>query len=59
MVDPLDLEKATGAPVLNTKAIGIGVAELCVRLGLTQSPLTYNPADVKYHHFSESYFDGK
>jgi Asp/Glu/hydantoin racemase len=59
VVDPVDLEKATGAPVLNTKAIGIGVAELCVRLGLTQSPLTYNPADVKHHHFSESYFDSK
>jgi Asp/Glu/hydantoin racemase len=59
VVDPRDLEQATGAPVLNTKAIGIGVAELCVRLGLTQSPLTYNPDDVKYHHFSESYFDGQ
>ena len=59
VVDPVDLEKATGVPVLNTKAIGIGIAELCVRLKLTQSPASYTPADVKYQHFSESYFDGK
>ena len=38
---------------------GIGIAELCVRLKLTQSPASYTPADVKYQHFSESYFDGK
>ena len=31
LVDPVDLEKATGAPVLNTKAIGIQFAEMCVR----------------------------
>jgi Asp/Glu/hydantoin racemase len=59
VVDPVELEKATGAPVLNIMAIGIGVAELCVRLGLTQSPLAYDPAEVKHHHFSEFYFDKK
>src|SRR6516162_9360799 len=31
VVDPADLAKATGAQVLNTKAIGIRFAEMCVR----------------------------
>jgi len=41
IVDPDDLTPEAGAPVLNPKAIGIQFAEMCVRIGLSQSPLTY------------------
>jgi Asp/Glu/hydantoin racemase len=41
ILDPKELEKAVGAPVLNPRAIGIRTAELYVNLGLSQSPLTY------------------
>ena len=41
IVDPKDLEPEVGAPVLNPKAIGIHFAEMCVHLGMSQSPLTY------------------
>jgi Asp/Glu/hydantoin racemase len=41
VVDPIDLEKATGVQVLNTKAIGIRFAETCVSFGMTQSAITY------------------
>jgi allantoin racemase len=51
VVDPLDLEKAAGAPVLNTKAIGIAFAEMCVRLGLVHSPLSYPPCAASHKHF--------
>ena len=51
LVDPAELEKATGAPVLNTKAIGIQFAEMCVRLGITHSPLAYPPSPTKHIHF--------
>lgn len=56
VVSPVDLQRETGAPVLNTKAIGINFAELCVRMGMTQSPLTYPTADVRYKDFLESAF---
>jgi Asp/Glu/hydantoin racemase len=56
VVDPKELQRQTGAPVLNTKAIGIAFAEFCVRLGLAQSPLTYNPASLQHRDFSESAF---
>ena len=54
VVNPKDLEQATGAPVLNTKAIGINFAEACVRMGMRQSPIAYNPADVTHGDFMES-----
>jgi Asp/Glu/hydantoin racemase len=56
VVDPVDLQKATGAPVLNTKAIGINFAELCVKMKMIQSPLTYPAAAMKYADFGESMF---
>lgn len=58
VVDPADLQRQTGAPVLNTKATGIAFAEFCVRMGLSQSPLTYNPAALKHSDFLESAFSG-
>ena len=57
VVDPVELEQATNAPVLNTKAIGINFAELCVRMGMMQSPLTYTPIDgLKHEYFEQSAF---
>jgi Asp/Glu/hydantoin racemase len=52
VVDPSDLAQATGAQVLNTKAIGIRFAEMCVRFGMTQSALTYPRAKLTYEDFT-------
>ena len=41
VVDPVELGAATGVQVLNTKAICIAFAEMCVKLRMTQSALTY------------------
>jgi allantoin racemase len=51
IVDPRELEKSAGVPVLNTKAIGIAFAEMCVRLGLVHSPLSYPPCIASHEHF--------
>jgi Asp/Glu/hydantoin racemase len=51
VVDPKDLAKATGVQVLNTKAIGIRFAEMCVALKMTQSALTYPRAKLSYKDF--------
>jgi len=37
--------------VLNTKAIGIRFAEMCVACGMTQSALTYPRAKLSYEDF--------
>jgi Asp/Glu/hydantoin racemase len=52
VVDPADLAKATGAQVLNTKAIAIRFAETCVRFGMTQSELTYPRAKLSADDFT-------
>ena len=51
VVDPDDLAKATGVQVLNTKAIGIRFAEMCVSFGMTQSALTYPKGKLDYSDF--------
>src|ERR1700704_3031212 len=51
VVDPKDLAKAVGAQVLNTKAIGIRFAEMCVACGMTQSAITYPRAKLTYGDF--------
>ena len=51
MVDPKELAAAAGVQVLNTKAIGIRFAELCVTFGMTQSELTYPRAKLTYDDF--------
>jgi Asp/Glu/hydantoin racemase len=51
VVDPDDLAKATGAQVLNTKAIGIRFAEMCVAFGMTQSAITYPRPKLDYSDF--------
>lgn len=54
VVDPDDLAKATGVQVLNTKAIGIRFAEMCVHFGMTQSALTYPRATLQLEDFEKS-----
>jgi Asp/Glu/hydantoin racemase len=54
VVDPKDLAKAVGAQVLNTKAIGIRFAEMCVACGMTQSAITYPKAKLSYADFVQS-----
>jgi Asp/Glu/hydantoin racemase len=51
VVDPKDLAKAVGAQVLNTKAIGIRFAEMCVACGMTQSAIAYPKAKLSYDDF--------
>ena len=41
VVDPADLAAATGIQVVNTKAICVSFAEMCVRFAMTQSAITY------------------
>jgi Asp/Glu/hydantoin racemase len=53
VVDPKDLEQASGVQVLNTKAIGIRFAEMCVAFGMTQSALTYPRAKHRSADFVE------
>jgi Asp/Glu/hydantoin racemase len=53
VVNPDDLAKATGVQVLNTKAIGIRFAEMCVSFGMTQSPITYPRATLTYDDFTK------
>jgi hypothetical protein len=45
------LAAATGVQVLNTKAIGIRFAEMCVARRMTQSALTYPKAKLSYDDF--------
>jgi Asp/Glu/hydantoin racemase len=53
VVDPDDLAKATGVQVLNTKAIGIRFAEMCVNFGMTQSSITYPRAKLSAADFEK------
>jgi allantoin racemase len=52
IVDPAELQRRTGVHVYNTKSITIRMAELCVGLGLVQSPLTYPRAKLSLQDFS-------
>ena len=46
-----DIAKEVGVQVLNTKAIGIRFAEMCVAFKMTQSALTYPRAKLTYDDF--------
>jgi Asp/Glu/hydantoin racemase len=54
VVDPKDLAAATGVQVLNTKAICVSFAEMCVRFGWTQSAITYPRSKLSSDDFSAS-----
>ncbi|NLS03802.1 hypothetical protein HGP14_10595 [Rhizobium sp. P32RR-XVIII] len=51
VVSPEELSKTTGVQVVNTKAIGIRFAEMCVKQGLTQSIQTYPKASISSDDF--------
>ena len=53
VVDPDDLARATDVQVLNTKAIGVRFAEMCVAFGMTQSALAYPRAKLDAADFRE------
>src|SRR5437588_12969016 len=52
VVDPKDLAAATCVQVLNSKAIGIRFAEMCVALKMTQSALAYPRAQLSAADFT-------
>jgi allantoin racemase len=47
IVDPADLQKATGVPVMNTTVNAVRFAESCVLQGLSHSPLSYPRGKLK------------
>ncbi len=51
IVDPADIQREVGVPVLNTKSITIRTAETCVALGLSHSPITYPSAKLNPDDF--------
>jgi Asp/Glu/hydantoin racemase len=54
VVDPADLAAATGVQVLNTKAICVRFAEMCVNFKMTQSALTYPRGRLTSEDFTRS-----
>ena len=58
IVAPEDVEREVGVPVLNTKSIGIRFAEMCVNLGLSQSPRAYPTAKLQAADFASYAYAG-
>jgi Asp/Glu/hydantoin racemase len=54
VVDPAELTAATGVQVLNTKAICVRFAEMCVNFKMTQSALTYPRGKLTSQDFTRS-----
>ena len=54
VVDPAELSAATGVQVLNTKAICVRFAEMCVNFKMTQSALTYPRGKLTSQDFTRS-----
>lgn len=52
IVDPAELEREVGVPVLNTTRIGLRLAETCVQLGMSHSAATYPSAKLRLEDFS-------
>lgn len=52
VVDPVDLQRATGVQVMNTKVVTIRFAEMCVRYGMTQSAITYPRGKLTHSDFT-------
>jgi Asp/Glu/hydantoin racemase len=52
VVDPAELGKATNVQVLNTKAICVRFAEMCVNFGMTQSAITYPRGHLSSRDFT-------
>ena len=54
VVDPADLTAASGVQVLNTKAICVRFAEMCVNFKMTHSALTYPRGKLTSEDFTRS-----
>ena len=53
VVDPDLLAAETDMPVLNTKAIGVRFAEICVSLGLSHAEAAYPFTEIPYEEFTK------
>jgi Asp/Glu/hydantoin racemase len=53
VVDPDALAARTEVPVLNTKAIGVRFAEICVGLGLSHAEAAYPHTDIPFEAFTK------
>jgi Asp/Glu/hydantoin racemase len=53
VVDPDLLAAKTDMPVLNTKAIGVRFAEMCVNLGLSHSEAAYPFTEIPFEDFTK------
>lgn len=51
VVDPADLQREVGVPVMNTKIVAIRFAEMCVQTGMAQSPIAYPRGELTYEDF--------
>lgn len=52
LVEPEVIEREVGVPVLNTNAIGIGFAEMCVRLRLSHASRVQPSLPLRYEDFT-------
>jgi allantoin racemase len=53
VVDPAELAEAAGVQVLNTKAVCVRFAEMCVAFGLTHSAITYPKGTLTSRDFEK------
>ena len=53
VVDPADLAQATGVQVINTKAVCVRFAEMCVTFKMTHSAITYPRGTLTSHDFGK------
>jgi len=54
VVDPDELAQATGVQVINTKAVCVRFAEMCVAFKMTQSAITYPRGTVTSQDFGKT-----
>jgi allantoin racemase len=54
VVDPADLAQATGVQVINTKAVCVRFAEMCVAFKLTHSAIAYPRGNLTSHDFGKT-----
>ena len=54
VVDPAELAHATGVQVINTKAVCVRFAEMCVALRMTQSAITYPRGTLTSQDFGKT-----
>jgi hypothetical protein len=52
VVDPADLAEASGVQVINTKAVCVRFAEMCVTFKMTHSAIAYPRGSISSRDFS-------